>query len=289
MTSPREDFRFFSKLRVRWVEVDMQKIVFNGHYLMYLDTAISDYWRALALPYEKSMHALGGDLFVVKSTLQYHGSALYDDLLDIGLKCTKVGNSSMVISGAIFRERTCLVSAELIYVFANPHTKKSMPIPSNVRDLLDHFEDGQAVTQSIWGPWHTLREQALPLRVEVFVQEQGVPLEMEQDDQDEISEHLVLSNALGHCVATARLLPSFNGVARLGRMAVDRQLRGRGLGTQLLQAMVQKAKLRGDLAILIHAQKSAQAFYAREGFQAQGTDFMEAGIEHIEMKLDLRS
>ena len=47
----RQDFRFFHALRVRWVEVDMQKIVFNGHYLMYLDTAVSDYWRALALPY----------------------------------------------------------------------------------------------------------------------------------------------------------------------------------------------------------------------------------------------
>jgi YbgC/YbaW family acyl-CoA thioester hydrolase len=47
----RSDFRCFHRLRVRWAEVDMQKIVFNGHYLMYIDTAMSDYWRALALPY----------------------------------------------------------------------------------------------------------------------------------------------------------------------------------------------------------------------------------------------
>ena len=46
----RDDFRFFHRLRVRWAEVDMQKIVFNAHYLMYFDTAVSDYWRALALP-----------------------------------------------------------------------------------------------------------------------------------------------------------------------------------------------------------------------------------------------
>lgn len=46
----RSDFRFFHRLRVRWAEVDMQKIVFNAHYLMYFDTAIADYWRALALP-----------------------------------------------------------------------------------------------------------------------------------------------------------------------------------------------------------------------------------------------
>ena len=66
----RADFRFFHRLRVRWVEVDMQKIVFNGHYLMYFDTAIADYWRSLALPYEESMHQLGGDLYVKKASLE---------------------------------------------------------------------------------------------------------------------------------------------------------------------------------------------------------------------------
>ena len=55
----RADFRFSHSLRVRWVEVDMQKIVFNGHYLMYFDTAIADYWRALGLPYEEAMQQLG--------------------------------------------------------------------------------------------------------------------------------------------------------------------------------------------------------------------------------------
>ena len=54
----REDFRFFHRLRVRWAEVDMQKIVFNAHYLMYFDTAIGDYWRVLALPYEAAMRHL---------------------------------------------------------------------------------------------------------------------------------------------------------------------------------------------------------------------------------------
>jgi hypothetical protein len=54
----RDDFRLLHRLRVRWAEVDMQKIVFNGHYLMYFDTAMADYWRALALPYEATMQAL---------------------------------------------------------------------------------------------------------------------------------------------------------------------------------------------------------------------------------------
>ena len=58
----RADFRIFHRLRVRWAEVDMQKIVFNAHYLMYIDTAVSDYWRALALPYEEAFAQLGGEL-----------------------------------------------------------------------------------------------------------------------------------------------------------------------------------------------------------------------------------
>src|SRR6478735_1307631 len=82
----RSDFRFFERLRVRWAEIDAQKIVFNGHYLMYFDTAVAGYWRALAMPYAATMHYLGGDLFVRKSTVEYEGSARYDDVLDIGVR-----------------------------------------------------------------------------------------------------------------------------------------------------------------------------------------------------------
>ncbi|MEN9983456.1 MAG: hypothetical protein RI918_1425, partial [Pseudomonadota bacterium] len=90
----RQDFRFSSRLRVRWAEVDLQKIVFNAHYLMYFDTAISDYWRAMAIPYEETMHHWGGDLYVKKASVEYFASARYEDQLDVMLKCIKVGNSS---------------------------------------------------------------------------------------------------------------------------------------------------------------------------------------------------
>jgi len=91
------------RLRVRWAEVDMQKIVFNAHYLMYFDTAITDYWRALGLPYEEAMLQLGGELYVRQASIEYHGSACFDDQLEVALKCGRIGNSSMIFSGAIFR------------------------------------------------------------------------------------------------------------------------------------------------------------------------------------------
>ena len=70
----RTDFRHLESLRVRWAEIDAQGIVFNGHYLTYLDTAISGYWRALAIPYHDTMKSLGGDLYVRRATLDYRGS-----------------------------------------------------------------------------------------------------------------------------------------------------------------------------------------------------------------------
>ena len=121
----RTDFRFLERLRVRWAEIDLQKIVFNGHYLMYFDTAITGYWRALALPYVQTLEYLGGDLLVRKATLEYHGSARLDDLLDIGVRSTRIGNSSLVFAMAVFRNDELLVSGELVYVFADPATQSA--------------------------------------------------------------------------------------------------------------------------------------------------------------------
>src|SRR5512133_2059903 len=91
----RQDFQFFHRLRVRCAEVDLQKIVFNAHYLMYFDTAIADYWRFLALPYDEAMQHLGGDLYVKKATVEFSASALMDDRLDVCLRCGRIGSSSM--------------------------------------------------------------------------------------------------------------------------------------------------------------------------------------------------
>jgi len=279
----RQDFRFFHTLRVRWVEVDMQKIVFNGHYLMYLDTAVSDYWRALALPYEQSLHGMGGDLFVVKSSLEYKASALYDDLLHIGMRCTRIGNSSIVFEGVVFRGEQMLVKGELVYVYADLHTKTSQPVPQALREILLGFEQGEAVTALQLGSWKELKALAAPLRTEVFVDEQGVDQALEWDAQDAESLHAVLCNRLGAPVATGRLLPSVNGVAKIGRMAVKRVLRGQRLGDQVLSALMDAARQRGDTEILLHAQCSAEKFYLRQGFRRQGEVFLEADMPHIEM------
>ena len=70
-------------LRVRWAEVDLQGVVFNGHYLTYCDVCVTEYWRAIGMPYPAAFIDIGSDLFVRKATLEYHAPARYDDELEV--------------------------------------------------------------------------------------------------------------------------------------------------------------------------------------------------------------
>ncbi|HEY4069275.1 MAG TPA: YbgC/FadM family acyl-CoA thioesterase [Burkholderiaceae bacterium] len=279
----RTDFRFFERLRVRWAEIDAQQIVFNGHYLLYLDTALAGYWRALALPYAQTMAQFGGDLYVRKSTLDYLASARYDDLLDIGLRIARIGNSSIVFEAGVFRQDQLLVSAELVYVFADPRTQTSRAVPPALRDALLGFEAGAAMVELRVGEWAALTEPARAIRTEVFIGEQKIPIEMEWDEADHDAVHAVAFNRLGLPLATGRLLRHAPGIARIGRMASIQALRGSGVGRQVLEALMQAARARGDREVVLSAQTSASAFYVRAGFAPRGAAFEEAGIAHIEM------
>ncbi len=288
MPLTRAEFRFFHRLRVRWAEVDMQKIVFNAHYLMYFDTAIADYWRALALPYEASMHELGGDLYVVKATVEFHSSARVDDQIDVAMKCERVGKSSIVFTGAIFRGDEHLITGEIVYVFADPATQTSRPVPQALRDILLGYEAGEAMTAVKAGPWSDLGDDARRIRTEVFVEEQRIPKELEWDEADATALHAVAYNRLGQAVATGRLLGAGGASVKIGRMAVNRVLRGGHLGRQVLQALTDAARHSSATEVVLHAQRSAEGFYLRQGYQPRGEPFVEAGIPHQEMVLPLR-
>ncbi|MFP5399084.1 MAG: YbgC/FadM family acyl-CoA thioesterase [Gammaproteobacteria bacterium] len=279
----RHDFRFFDHLRVRWAEVDMQKIVFNGHYLMYLDTAVAGYWRAMAMPYHETMALLQGDLYVRKATLEYHASAHYEDRIDVGMRCARIGNSSMVFEGGVFRGDELLVSGELVYVFADPSTQTSQPVPAQLRAALDAFERGEAMVDVRTGTWDQLGREAQALRTAVFVDEQKIPAELEWDAADANAVHAVAYNGFGMALGTGRLLEHAPGVAKVGRMAVRHDLRGAGIGAALLEALAGVARTRGDREVLLHAQRSAEGFYARQGFAVRGQPFDEAGIAHVAM------
>jgi YbgC/YbaW family acyl-CoA thioester hydrolase len=279
----RQDFRLIHRLRVRWAEIDMQRIVFNSHYLMYADTAMAEYWRALGLPYDEAMHLLGGDTFVKKATVEFHASARMDDRLDVGLKCGRIGNSSMVFTAAIFRGDELLITCELVYVFADPASQTSKPVPTALRDILTGYEAGEPMIRVTTGGWAELGDHARRIRSDVFLNEQQIPAEMEWDDGDAKAVHAVAFNRLDQAVATGRLLQERAGIARIGRVAVHRVLRGSGVGRQVMQALLRAAGARGDREVTLNAQRSAQGFYLGLGFQPRGEAFEEAGIPHIEM------
>ena len=140
---PRADFVCAPSLRVRWAEVDMQKIVFNGHYLTYIDTAIAEYWREIGLPYPQGyVERYANDVYLRKATVEYLGSARYDDLLTVCCRVARLGRSSMSFRFEIYRqaEDAALVTAELVYVNANPASMQPAPLPEELRERIRRYE-----------------------------------------------------------------------------------------------------------------------------------------------------
>jgi predicted GNAT family N-acyltransferase len=189
----------------------------------------------------------------------------------------------MLFEGAIFRGDDLLIGGELVYVFADPATQTSKPVPPRLREILTGYEANEDMLTVRVGGWDTLGGDAQRVRTEVFVREQRIPAQLEWDEADSRALHAVAYNRLGQPLATGRLLAQAPGVGRIGRMAVDRRLRGTGFGRRALDALERAAAQRGEREILLHAQCSAEGFYARSGYRVRGTPFDEAGIAHIEM------
>ena len=137
----KDDFTFAHKLRVRWAEVDRQDVVFNGHYLLYFDIAITEYWREIGFAYPDDVpRRFGTDIYAVRANAEYHGSAGYDDMLEICCRVGRIGRSSMQFVLGIYRGEEHLTSGELIYVNADPATRKSAPWPEELRRAVLAFE-----------------------------------------------------------------------------------------------------------------------------------------------------
>jgi predicted GNAT family N-acyltransferase len=130
--------------------------------------------------------------------------------------------------------------------------------------------------------WENAREHAAPIRFAVFVEEQGVPRDIELDDMDPACLH-----AVAFCgeksVGTGRLLPD----GHIGRMAVLKAWRGRGIGGLLLDALIESARRRGDREVALSAQVHAVPFYRAHGFAEEGSEYLEAGIRHQAMRRSL--
>jgi len=133
--------------------------------------------------------------------------------------------------------------------------------------------------------WDDARLEARRIRELVFVREQDVPFELEWDDQDPRCDHALAYAADGSAVGTGRLLPD----GHIGRMAVLKEWRGKGVGALLLRALIEQARQRRHVSVRLNAQIYAAGFYRHYGFEVSGSEFMEAGIPHVPMQRDLAS
>jgi len=131
--------------------------------------------------------------------------------------------------------------------------------------------------------WEQAQPVAGPLRFAIFVGEQNVPSGIELDDLDASCTHAVAYDAEGKAIGTGRLLPD----GQIGRMAVVAEWRRRGIGAEILGALMDEARKRGHAEVVLSAQLQAAEFYREQGFAAEGKVYEEAGILHQKMRRSL--
>ncbi|MEO5733398.1 MAG: YbgC/FadM family acyl-CoA thioesterase [Rubrivivax sp.] len=273
MTEPTAPtFRHVETLRVRWAEVDAQRIVFNAHYLMYVDTVVAGWWRAMALPYPQAVLDLGVDLYVRKATLEYEAPARCDDRIAVGIRCGRIGRSSLTFEATIHRGAQRLVRGDLVYVCADPVAMQSRPIPAALREVFEAFEAGEAMLSLRCGDSADLLEAA---------QEVLAACPEAADATAPSGLQVVVFNRLGRPVscgwlATPAAEPA--GSWCVGGLWTLPELRGAGHGAAVLQGLLQAARslsvsgpdpVEGP-RVVAEVPPPARALFERAGFRARG-------------------
>lgn len=141
----RSDFRHSHSVRVRWAEVDPQGIVFNGNYLTYADVGITEYFRALGIAFPIAMASDGAEFFAVRTLLDYLAPARFDDEIEIGIRVSRIGRSSMTFSLGIWRGETALTAGEIVYVLADTQSRSSQPLPEWLRQKVREYEISEVI------------------------------------------------------------------------------------------------------------------------------------------------
>lgn len=140
----RSEFWFLFPFRVRYSEVDQQGVVFNACYLVYFDTALTEYMRALPYDYAKQVES-GNDFHSVRSVVEYKAPIRFDDEIEVGVRVGKIGRSSITFTLAIFPkgQDTLLASGEIVWVNTDQTARKAVPVPQEMRDIVIKREGAQ--------------------------------------------------------------------------------------------------------------------------------------------------
>ena len=140
MSSDETPFRFAHTLRVRWGECDMQGIVFNPHYMAYVDVGLTEYWREIGLAYPGALQGEDIDIFMVAAAQSWRDAARYDDELTVALRTAYIGTTSFRVEFAISRQSTILFHGHASYVTAGRLIRVPHPMSAWLIDLITCYE-----------------------------------------------------------------------------------------------------------------------------------------------------
>lgn len=135
MTEGRGAFTFVTPIRVRWDECDAQGVVYFGKYFTLFDVAMTEYFRGLG--YDAS--ALD-EFFTVRAEADFKSSARFDDLVEVSVRCARIGATSLTLNYAIFRGDEVLADGAITYVHADPKTQEKSPVPPMIVEKIAAFE-----------------------------------------------------------------------------------------------------------------------------------------------------
>ena len=140
----KSDFRFAWPFRVRYAEVDGQKVVFNAHYLTYFDTSITEYFRALPFDYMGRVELTGEDFHTVRTLVEYKKPILFNEDIEVHVRVSRLGRSSLTFLLEIHPQgaEELLATGEVVWVNTDQTTHSSVSVPDELRDLLNAFEGG---------------------------------------------------------------------------------------------------------------------------------------------------
>lgn len=140
----KSDFRFAWPFRVRYAEVDGQKIVFNAHYLTYFDTAITEYFRALAYDYMGQVARTGEDYHTVRSLVEYRQPIAFDEDIEVHVRTARLGRTSVTFHLEIHPKDAddLRATGEVVWVNTNQETHSSAPLPEELVEKISVFEEG---------------------------------------------------------------------------------------------------------------------------------------------------
>ena len=139
----KSDFKFMTTVRVRWMECDAQGIVYNGAYLGYLEIGQAEYYRNLGFAIYIIPKSGYFDFAVVKSTQEFKAPAKVDEIIELHVRISKIGTTSLILNLEIYPEGSdrLLTSIETVYVGYDAATESSRPVPDAIRQLVTHFEE----------------------------------------------------------------------------------------------------------------------------------------------------